>query len=65
MNRRKENKMLIKNTEQNKKVAKVVSTMAVENMYLDKEFIEELAKAANGEKTYEELRQELIKEYTN
>lgn len=56
--------MLLKNSEQNKKVAKVIATMAVENMYLDKEFIQELSKAANGEKTYEELRQEVIKKWT-
>lgn len=33
-------------------------------MYLDEEFLKELIKVANGEKTHEELRQEVIKKYT-
>ena len=38
----------------------VVATMAIENMYLSKDFINELIKVARGEKTSEELRQEVI-----
>ena len=44
-------------------VKKVVATMAIENMYLSQEFVEELEKVAKGEKTSEELRQEVIKKH--
>lgn len=44
-------------------VKNVVTTMAVEDMYLSKDFIKELEKVAKGEKTSEELRQEVIKKY--
>ena len=37
--------------------------MAIENMFLSKSFIDELAKVSRGEKTSEELRQEVIKKY--
>lgn len=53
--------MLIENTKQNRAVQSVVATMAIENMYLSKEFVNELIKVANGEKSSEELRQEVIK----
>lgn len=55
--------MLIENTKQNRSVQSVVATMAIENMYLSKEFVNELIKVANGEKSSEELRQEVIKKY--
>ena len=41
-------------------VQNVVATMAIENMYLSKDFINELIKVARGEKNSEELRQEVI-----
>lgn len=44
-------------------VRQVVATMAVEDMYLSKEFIEKLEKIANGELSSEEVRQEVIKKY--
>lgn len=56
--------MIVKNTKGAEDVKKVVATMAIEDMYLSKEFVEELIKVANGEKTSEELRQEIIKKYT-
>lgn len=55
--------MLVENTKQNRAVQSVVATMAIENMYLSKEFVNELIKVANGEKSSEELRQEVIKKY--
>lgn len=56
--------LIVKNTEAAESVKRVVSTMAIENMYLSEEFILELIKVAEGKKTSEELRQEVIKEYT-
>lgn len=41
----------------------VLGSMAIENMYLDETFINEMIKVANGEKSSEELRQEVIAEY--
>ena len=37
--------------------------MAIEDMYLSKEFVNELIKVSNGEKTSDQLRQEVIKKY--
>ena len=55
--------MLIENTKDNREISKVISTMAIENMFLKKEFVNELIKVGKGEKTSEELRQEVIKKY--
>lgn len=46
-----------------KRVTDVVATMAIEDMYLSREFVDELAKVANGKRTSESLRQEVIKKY--
>lgn len=55
--------MVIVNTKNMKRIRNVVATMAIEDMYLSKEFINELIKVSNGEKTSEQLRQEVIKKY--
>ena len=55
--------MIIKNTEAGRIVQQVAATMAIEDMYVSKEFIEKLLKVSNGEMTSEELRQEVLKEY--
>lgn len=55
--------MILENTPENRRVSQVAASLAIENMYLDEEFLNELVKAANGKKTYEELRQEVIKKY--
>ena len=55
--------MIIKNTEAGRIVQQVAATMAIEDMYLSKEFIEKLLKEGNGEMTSEELRKEVLKEY--
>ena len=44
-----------------KSVRNVVATMAIEDMYLSREFVNELVKVANGERTSESLRQDVIK----
>mgnify|MGYP000077977192 CR=1 FL=1 len=56
--------MIIKNTEAGRKVQQVAATMAISDMYVSKEFIEKLLKVGNGEMTSEELRKEVLKEYT-
>ena len=55
--------MTVKNTVNTENISKVAATMAIENMSLNKGFVEELIKVANGEKTSEELRQEVIAKY--
>ena len=55
--------MADKTTKLAKDIRNVAATMAIENMHLSKAFIEELVKVSNGEKTSEQLRQEVIKKY--
>ena len=55
--------MVIANTNSMKTIRNVVATMAIEDMYLSKEFVNELIKVSNGEKTSDQLRQEVIKKY--
>ena len=55
--------MIIKNTEAGRIVQRVAATMAIEDMYVSKEFTEKLLKVSNGEMTSEELRKEVLKEY--
>ena len=55
--------MIVENTKATRSVQQAVATMAISGMYFDKEFIEEMIKVANGEKTTEELRQEIIDKY--
>lgn len=55
--------MLVENTKQTREIRDAVASLAIENMYVSQDFIEELIKVSNGEKTSEELRQEVIKKY--
>lgn len=55
--------MILENTQKNREIKKVVATMAIENMYFSEDFLNEIVKISKGEKTYEELRQEVIKKY--
>ena len=57
-------KMIIKNTEAGRKVQQVAATMAIEDMYVSKEFIEKLLKVSNGEMTTDDLIKELNDKYT-
>lgn len=55
--------MLVSDTKEMRQIRDVVATMAIEDMYLSREFVEELIKVANGEKTSEQLRQEVLNKY--
>lgn len=57
--------IIVENTEAGRIVQQVAATMAIEDMYLSKEFIEKLLKVGNGEMTSEELRKEVLKEYAD
>ena len=45
------------------KVKNVLSSMAIEDMYVSNDFIEKMIQVANGEMSSEELRQEVLKQY--
>lgn len=55
--------MEVLNTQAAREVQRVVSSMAIEDMYFPKEFIEKMLKVANGELSSEEVRREVIKKY--
>ena len=55
--------MVVENTKAASDVKEIVATMAIENMYLKKDFVLELIKVANGKKSSEELRQEVIRRH--
>ena len=55
--------MVVENTKSNQQLAQVIASMATEEMYVSQDFMQELLKVSKGEKTTEELRQEVIKKY--
>ena len=55
--------MIIANTPQNRAIADVAATLAIEDMFPSKEFIKELISVAEGEKSTEQLRQEIMAKY--
>lgn len=55
--------MEVENTKSNRQLAQVIASMAIEEMYVSGDFMQELQKVSKGEKTTEELRQEVIKKY--
>lgn len=48
-----------------KSVQSVAATMAVAGMPLSQAFVQELIKVANGDKTSEQLRTEVLNKYTD
>lgn len=55
--------MILENTKDNQELKRVSATMAIENMFLSRDFINEMLKVSSREKTSDELRQEVIKRY--
>ena len=55
--------MVVENKENMSNLKKVIASMAIENMYVSKDFLSELIKVERGEKTSEQLRQEVIKKH--
>lgn len=55
--------MIVQNSKGSRQVNNVVATMAIEDMYLSKSFVKDLLKVSQGEKTSEQLRQEVLKRY--
>lgn len=52
-----------KDNESIMKVRNVVSTMAIEDMYFSRKFIQDMVKVAKGELSSEDVRKEIIKKY--
>lgn len=55
--------MWVKDTEAARKVQQVAATMAIEDMYLSEEFVLKLIDVAEGRRTCEELRKEVLDNY--
>ena len=55
--------MVLENTKENRKLADAMASLAIENMYVSEDYVKELIKVQNGEKTYDQLVQEVIREY--
>lgn len=55
--------MIVKNSENSRNVKTVVDNLMIEDMYLDKKFVQELIATENGEKSLEDLRKEVLDEY--
>ena len=53
----------IENTKGNRTVQQTVATMTISGMYFDRPFIKEMIKVSNGEKTSEDVRQEVLAKY--
>ena len=47
--------MVIENTKSNRGLAGAIASMAIEEMYVSQDFVQELLKVSKGEKTAEEL----------
>ena len=55
--------LIVEDTEQNRRIQEAVATMAIEEMYFSKDFLEDILKASKGEKTHDEIRKDIIKKY--
>jgi hypothetical protein len=55
--------MVIEKTDNTIKVRNVAATMAIEDMYLDEDFIREMIKVANDEKSADDVIKEIVQEY--
>ena len=53
----------LNNTRANRAVQQTVATMAIEDMYFDKHFIDEMIKVSKGERTSEDVRREVLSKY--
>lgn len=50
-------------TENNRQIQQAVASLAIENMYIDKDFINKLIEIGDDEKAEDELLQEVIRKY--
>lgn len=55
--------LVVENTKENRALQQVVATMAIEDMYFDKDFLGKMLQVSKGEKTTEEIIEEIKKKY--
>ncbi len=55
--------LVVENTKENRALQQVVATMSIEDMYFDKDFLEKMLQVSKGEKTTEEIVEEIKREY--
>lgn len=55
--------MIVENTENAKKIQRVVASMALENMYVSEDLIKKVMEADEQGKSYDHIRQELMQRY--
>lgn len=55
--------LVVENTKENRTLQQVAATMAIEDMYLDKDFLNKMLQVSRGEKTTEEIIEEIKREY--
>lgn len=55
--------LVVENTKENRALQQVVATMSIEGMYIDKNFLEKMLQVSKGEKTTEEIVEEIKREY--
>lgn len=55
--------LVVENTKENRALQQVVATMSIEGMYFDKDFLEKMLQVSKGEKTTEEIVEEIKREY--
>ena len=61
--RRKDIMLVIENTKENRALQQVAATMAIEDMYFDKDFLRKMLQVSKGEKSTEEIIEEIKREY--
>ena len=55
--------MVVENTQENRNIRNVAASMAIEDMYFDKAFIEDMIKVSKGEKKADDVINEIVAEY--
>ncbi|MBO5550761.1 MAG: antitoxin VbhA family protein [Lachnospiraceae bacterium] len=55
--------LVVENTKENRALQQVVATMSIEDMYFDKDFLGKMLQVSKGEKTTEEIVEEIKREY--
>ncbi|MBR3624431.1 MAG: hypothetical protein IKN43_13915 [Selenomonadaceae bacterium] len=55
--------MLVPYTENNRQIQQAVASLAIENMYLSKSFINKLIEIGDDERAEDELLQDVIRKY--
>ena len=55
--------MIVKNSENARNVKTVVDNLMIEDMYLDKNFVQQLIATENEEKSLENLKKEVLHDY--